>query len=178
MEKTPPENLLFLNFIFYGLGGDLSVWSEVALLCTRVLLEVRINEIPVTLRRDISSERGQPMDIFGGDYALARKAPLDEWVRYPYARSRNKESFLQALFRLLAIPEVASDVSGNVTIHQILRLLYADQLTAVESLFRFESFDQPVLRDTIGRLLCGAYDSALYDNELKIEKNGERVRRG
>jgi hypothetical protein len=27
-----------LNFIFYGLGGDLSDWSEVALLCTRVIL--------------------------------------------------------------------------------------------------------------------------------------------
>ena len=29
-----------LNFIFYGLGGDLADWSAVALLCNRVLLEV------------------------------------------------------------------------------------------------------------------------------------------
>jgi ABC-type uncharacterized transport system ATPase component len=27
-----------LNSIFYGLGGDLTEWSEVALLCTRVVL--------------------------------------------------------------------------------------------------------------------------------------------
>jgi hypothetical protein len=55
-----------------------------------------------------------------------------------------------------------------VTIHQILRLLYADQLSPIENLFRFERFDQPSLRDAIGRLLCGAYESAIYDNELQI----------
>lgn len=32
-----------LNCIFYGLGGDLTDWSEVAKLCSRVLLEVELN---------------------------------------------------------------------------------------------------------------------------------------
>jgi hypothetical protein len=89
-------------------------------------------------------------------------------MRYSYRRSPSLESFSQALFRLLGIPEAASDVSGNVTIHQILRLLYADQLSPVESLFRFEPFDPPALRDAVGRLLCGAYESAIYENELQI----------
>lgn len=43
-----------LNFIFYGLGGDLSDWSAVARLCSRVVIEVRINgnltTLSVTLR--------------------------------------------------------------------------------------------------------------------------------
>jgi hypothetical protein len=157
-----------LNFIFYGLGGDLTEWSEVAKLCTRVLVQTELNGKPVTLSRDISVERGRPMEIFGGDYESARKAPLEEWVRYPYARSQSQESFSQAFFRLIGMPEVASDISGNVTMHQILRLLYADQLSPVENLFRFEPFDSPALRDTIGRLLCGAYDSELYSNELNF----------
>jgi hypothetical protein len=53
--------------------------------------------------------------------------------------------------------------------HQILRLLYSDQLSPVDNLFRFESqFDRPILRDAIGRLLCGGYDPILYENEVKI----------
>jgi len=158
-----------LNFIFYGLGGDLADWSEVARLCSRVLVEIEVNGKVATLSREISTERGQPMEIFGGDFETSKKSPRDEWVRYPYARSQSKESFSQALFRLLGIPEVASETTGNITINQILRLLYADQLSPVESLFKFDTaFDSPVLRDTIGRLLCGAYDSKLYQNELQI----------
>jgi len=157
-----------LNFIFYGLGGDLADWSDTAKLCTRVFVEVMLNGKPATLSREISEERSQPMEIFGGSYELSRKASRDEWTRYPYRRSQNLESFSQTLFRLLGIPEVANDVSGNVTFHQILRLLYADQLSPVENLFKFERFDPPTLRDTIGRLLCGAYDGSLYENELRI----------
>jgi predicted ATP-dependent endonuclease of OLD family len=146
-----------LNCIFYGLGGDLADWSEAALLCNRIIIEVRLNGMPATLSRDISSQHGQPMEIFGGSYEEARLAPRAEWVRYPYRRSASQESFSQALFRLLGIPEVASEVSGNITIHQLLRLLYSDQLSPVENLFKFESrFDPPALRDAIGRLLAGA----------------------
>lgn len=158
-----------LNFIFYGLGGDLYDWSEHAALCTHVIIEVEINGMTATLRRDVSVERGQPMNIFGGSYEASAAAPIEEWVRYPYARSQSMESFSQALFRLLGIPEVANELSGNITMHQILRLLYADQLSPVEHLFKFEkSFDSPIIRDAVGRLLSGAYDSNLYQNELAI----------
>jgi hypothetical protein len=148
-----------LNFIFYGLGGDLAEWSEAALRCDRVMIEVALNGKIATLSRDISTEHIQPMDIFGGDLNLALKAPRAEWIRYPYKRSATKESFSQVIFRLLHIPEVASEVSGNLTMNQVLRLLYADQISNVEHIFKFESFDPPLLRDTIGRLLCGAYDN-------------------
>jgi predicted nuclease with TOPRIM domain len=157
-----------LNCIYYGLGGDLADWSETALLCTRIIVEVRLNGLTATLARDISSETGQPMDIFGGPYEASLKAPLSEWTRYPYRRSANKESFSQAIFRLLTIPEVANDTSGNLTIHQILRLLYSDQLSPVETLFRYDSrFDPPALRDAVGRLLCGSYEGRLYQNEIE-----------
>jgi hypothetical protein len=158
-----------LNSIFYGLGGDLRAWSEAALLCTRVIVEVSVNGLPATLSRDISAEPGQSLDVFGGPYELAVRAPRAEWIRYPYRRSQSRESFSQALFRLLGIPEVAGEATGNLTMHQILRLLYADQLSPVESLFRFEGpFDSPTIRVAVGRLLCGAFDSQLYNNELRI----------
>jgi hypothetical protein len=158
-----------LNVIFYGLGGDLADWSDAAKLCTTVQIEVEINGNTATLSREISTETGQPMDIFGGNYESSQKAARDQWIRYPYKRSPSKESFSQALFRLLGIPEVANDISGNLTMNQILRLLYADQLSPVEHLFKFDSqFDSPLLRDAVGRLLCGAYDGELYQNELSI----------
>lgn len=37
-----------LNSIFYGLGGDLKAWSEAALLCTRIIVEVSVNGLPAT----------------------------------------------------------------------------------------------------------------------------------
>jgi predicted nucleic acid-binding Zn-ribbon protein len=157
-----------LNFLFYGLGGDLADWSETALLCSRVMLEVQMTGKTATLSREISRQIGQPMEIFGGDYEASRSAPRTEWVRYPYRRSAHLESFSQALFRLLKIPEVTSDMSGNVTMHQLLRLLYADQLSPIEDIFRFEHFNDPALRDAVGRLLCGAYDSRIYDNDVRI----------
>jgi hypothetical protein len=160
-----------LNLIFYGLGGDLTDWSETALLCTHVTVEVKINGNPATLSREISQTARQPMEIFGGDYDTALKAPREDWIRYPYQRTTNLESFSQALFRLLGIPEVVNDVSGTITIHQILRLLYSDQLSPVESIFRYQPrFDSPILRDAIGRLLCGAYEAKLYANEVRLRE--------
>ncbi|HEY5305329.1 MAG TPA: AAA family ATPase [Pseudolabrys sp.] len=158
-----------LNFIYYGLGGDLADWSAVARLCTRVIVEIRINGHVGTVSRDISvTSTLQPMDIFAGDYEASHSAPRSEWARYPYRSTQNRESFSQALFRLLGIPEVSSDLSGHITMHQMLRLLYADQLSPIEQLFRFESFDRADLRDTVGRLLCGAYESTVYDNDQRI----------
>lgn len=159
-----------LNFLFYSLGGDLSDWSEVARLCTRVMVEVAFNGKVATLSREISSEAGQPMDIFGGTMAAALEAPRSEWTRYPYKRSSSRESFSQTIFRLLQMPEVGNDTSGNITIHQVLRLLYADQLSPVGNIFKFERFDPPDLRVAIGRLLCGAYDNQLYQNGQRIRE--------
>src|SRR3977135_812115 len=58
-----------------------------------------------------------------------------------------RSSRLGAVGRLAA-PEVANDISGNITINQVLRLLYSDQLSPVEELFRHDNrFDSPALRD-------------------------------
>jgi hypothetical protein len=84
---------------------------------------------------------------------------------------------------LLDVPEATNEVSGNVTVHQMLRLMYADQLSPVGTLFKFEQFDPPLLRETVGRLVFGAYENELYRNELRIkeldkeyvEVNGELI---
>jgi hypothetical protein len=161
-----------LNFLYYGIGGDVSDWSETALLCTRVLTEVSLNGNVATLARDITEKAGQPMEIFGGPMEEALKAPAAGWARYSYRRSESRESFSQILFKLLDIPEASNEASGNVTIHQMLRLMYADQLSPIGTLFKFEQFDPPLLRDTVGRLVFGAYENELYANELRLRELG------
>lgn len=159
-----------LNLLYYALGGDISDWSPAALLCTRVLVEVELNGKIATLSREIVAQSSMPMDIYGGAMVDAAKAPASEWSRYSYRRSENKESFSQTLFRLLDIPEASNEASGNVTVHQMLRLMYADQLSPVGTLFKFEQFDPPQLRDTVGRLIFGAYENEHYANILRIKQ--------
>lgn len=164
-----------MNFIFFGLGGNLdrSAWSEHALKCDFVWLEVELNGNPAVLRRqiDVSSQSG--MEIFGGRYEQAVSAPVESWRRYSYARSKNQESFSQAIFRLLEMPDVAVEGTSSITMHQILRLLYADQLSPTESLFRFEGFDPENLREAVGNLLCGAFDTEVYELQ-QVKKTKER----
>lgn len=161
-----------LNFLFYGLGGDLSDWSDHALLCDYVWLEVEINGNPAVLRREIEKSSRSGMEIFGGSYDDAVAAPLAAWTRYPYQRREKIESFSQALFRLLGMPDVAGEGSGNITMHQMLRLLYADQLSPPEELFRHERMFNPAdVREVIGNLLCGAYDSEIYDSRIRLRED-------
>lgn len=158
-----------LNMLFYGIGGDYVDWSDAALRCQEVFVEVSLNSFVVTLRRAINPEQRQPMLIFAGVLDDAKMAPPSSWTQYPYARS-SKESFSQAIFRLLGIPEFSSDATGSITLHQVMRILYSDQLSPIENLFRKERFDTGALRDAIGRLLCGAYDTEVYENYLQLKK--------
>lgn len=157
-----------LNILVHGLGGDISQWSEHGLLCDRVLVEVDLNGRTATLSREIVRATKRPMDIFGGDLEAALQAGITDWRRYPYISSEGKQSFSQAVFTLLDLPEVQTESSGKLTLHQLLRILYSDQLSPVENIFRFERFDAPIIREAVGRLLCGAYHPEIYENELRI----------
>lgn len=165
-----------MNFLFFGLGGDLdrSAWSKHALLCEHVWLEAEFNGNPAVLRRQVDVSSQSAMEIFGGRYEQSVAAPIEAWKRYPYARSRNQESFSQAIFRLLDMPDVAVEGTSSITIHQVLRLLYADQLSPTESLFRFEGYDPENLREAVGNLLCGTFDTEIYElQQLKRTKERE-----
>lgn len=159
-----------LNLIYYGLGGDVTDWSPAAQRCTRVLIQAQLNGKQATLAREIATRGLTPMEIFGGPMDEALAAATSEWSKYPYRRGDARESFSQVLFRLLEIPEASNEASGNVTVHQLLRLMYADQLSPVGTLFKFEQFDPPTLRDTVGRLLFGAYENEHYANLLRVRE--------
>lgn len=156
------------NFIFYVLGGDFTNWTNEAKKCANVYAEVEINNAIITLKRDIEDTYSRPMWIYWGKIDDALKSASQNWEIYPYRLSDNKKSFSNILFNLLDYPEIKAD-NSNITMHQILRLLYIDQDSPTQSLFRYEQFDTPLNRQTISELLLGIYDDTLYDNRLRVK---------
>lgn len=158
------------DFIFFILGGDVSEWKPEAERCSEVFAEILINDAPVTLRRTISRQVKQPMMIYWDSIDRARASAADGWQVFSFPRSKEKESFSQVLFRALGMPEVRSDMESNITMHQLLRLIYVDQLSPVENLLRTEPFDTALTRSIIRDLLYGLYDDTLYLCELKLRQ--------
>jgi hypothetical protein len=166
-----------MDFIFYVLGGENIPWKNEALLCSDVLAEISANGAPATLRRPVNDNPRNPLSIFWGDLVEAQAAPYTAWETYPYQRSQSKESFSQILFRMLELPELRGEGASNITMHQLLRLLYVDQRTPHDEIFRSESFDQMLTRETVGNYLCGIYSGDLYDAQIELKAVESRLER-
>lgn len=153
------------DFIFYILGGEFDNWKTVASACDQVQAEVITCGGLLTLRRDIGRAQ-TPMEVFFGPMADAEKHGLDGWESYPIRRSEKHESFSQIMFRASGIPEAQSQGAANITMNQIMRLLYSDQRTPSAFLFRYENFDTREIREAVGDLICGLSVYELYEIEL------------
>ncbi|MDB5600838.1 MAG: hypothetical protein JWN71_2882 [Xanthobacteraceae bacterium] len=156
------------DLIFFALGGDLSSWKPEAASCDLTFAELIINGASVTLRREITETIQQPMWIFFGNFSSALANADDGWQKFPYRRYGDKESFTQVLFRLMDMPEVPAEAEANITMHQILRLMYVDQMTPVDRIFRFEARDSALRRQAVGDLLCGVLDDRIYPAQLEL----------
>lgn len=167
------------NLIFYSLGGDFSNWTAAAQRCREVYSETDMSDATLTLKRAVTETSQQGLDIFWGPFSDARKSTFEGWKHFPY-RQTNKESFSTVLFSTLGLPEVRSPEDNKITMHQVLRLLYIDQESPPQSLFRFERFDQPVTRLTTAELLLGVHDDSLYRDRLELrnaeQQNSEKQR--
>jgi peptidoglycan hydrolase CwlO-like protein len=157
------------NFIFYVLGGDFNNWTTEALKCKEVIAEVRINDAVITLKREIKEAGLQPMSIFWNTYEESKNDSMN-WQTFPYKQTTNATSYTNVLFKALSFPEVKNEENSNITIHQILRLLYIDQETPTQSLFRFERFDPPLTREAVAEILLGIYDDSLYFQRLRLKQ--------
>ena len=164
-----------IRFIFYALGGAYNGFVPEALKCEYVMAEVSINENSVvTLKRylDVNAEQRanskSPMYIYYGtlDDSL-RDKKKDAWQMFGYNTTSEKRSFSNVLFEMLGLPEVKSD--SNITMHQILRLVYLDQESPTESLFYFDRFDKELTRETTAEVLLGVYDEDLYRAKLDLQ---------
>lgn len=158
------------DLIFFSLGGDLTEWKDEAGSCDQTFAEVALNGTVATLRRDIEPGKTQvPMWIYFGSLSDGRANDIEGWSKFSYSRYGDRESFSQILFRALDIPEVPSD-DANITMHQILRLMYVDQMTPVSAIFRMEERDAPNRRQAVGDLVCGVLDDRIYPSQIRARQ--------
>lgn len=156
-----------LDFIAYTLGAENIPWKKEALLCDSSIAEIELNGKVVTLRRDVNDKAMNPLYIFWGSVEKASMATYADWEIYPFRRSENKLSFTQAILLALDMPEAQGDGASNLTMHQFLRVIYADQPSLHSPIFRSDTFDSALTRETVGGYLCGIFDDKLYVAQLE-----------
>jgi len=164
-----------LDFIAYALGAENIPWKQEALLCDWVIAEVLLNGRAVTLRRSVENKPLIPMYIFWDSYDNALAAPTDNWEFYGFRRAASRLSFTQALLLALGLSEAQGDGASNLTMHQLLRVLYADQPSLHSPIFRTDSFDSALNRETIGAYLTGVYDDNLYTAQLNKRETEKEI---
>ena len=170
-----------IRFIFFVLGGSYGDFVPEALRCQYVTAEVKINGIVYTLKRYLEKtddgtkvKKTTPMYIYYGSIEECEKDQRsDKWQLYGYNTLSNRRSFSNVLFELMGLPEVKE--GSNITIHQILRLIYLDQESPLSSLFFFEQFDQSFTRETVAELLMGLYNEQLSDAKLYRLKLKDKI---
>jgi len=167
------------QFIFYILGGAFNDWVKEAKRCKGVIAEVEMNGATMVFRRNITinpetnkANDKEPLYIYWGSLEELDKEKEHHWHRYSYNTTEDKKSYSNAIFENLDIPIVKGE--NNITIHQILRLLYLDQDSPTSSLFLYEQFDSTLTRETISDLLLGVYNQILYDQkQRKVDADRE-----
>ena len=154
-----------IELVYYVLGADRIEWKEEALKCDYVIAEIEINNHILSLKREIKPESISPLYVFWGKID---DATITSWEVYSMRRSIERESFSQIMLRALNIPD--SNENNSLTMHQILRILYIDQLSPVNLLMRPEPYDPTSLREAVSKTLMGAYDIQLLEDESELKR--------
>ena len=167
-----------IDLINYSLGSEITDWTNEQLKCDYVTVELSVNGHIVTLIRNITPTGQERVLFFDG--AMAKALTCDEgWNKFPMRRNQDTHSFSQHIFELLGLPRHQTDDSKNLTMHQILRLMYVDQLSATTKLLKEEQkFDNVTTRRAIGEYLLGidaleAYN--LRQELIEANKSFEKV---
>jgi len=167
-----------LDFIAYTMGAENIPWKKEGLLCDTSIAELFLNGKAITVRRDVNEKVMNPLYIFWGSFEEAMHAGHAAWEVFPFRRSSSKISFTQALLLALDLSEAQGDGASNLTMHQFLRVMYADQPSLHSPIFRLDTFDNALTRETVGNYLCGMFDDELYVSQLEkrnLDKDVQRL---
>ncbi|WP_423186824.1 AAA family ATPase [Alishewanella sp. d11] len=166
-----------IQLLMYGLGYEVPNWKDEAGQCNNIFVGLTINGNALTIRRKNNGTEKQSMDFCFSDMDTALRSPLTNWVSFPYAIG-SKPSFSQQMFEVLGIPEAKADANNNnITLHQIYRLLYADQSNTSRAIFNNEPFDSAFKRESVGKYLLGLYDNELYEAKIKLVEEEKKLQK-
>lgn len=172
-----------LDLIFYVMGGEPKKddWKYPADVCSYVWAEISVNGKIITLKRLIDSSGAVPhIEIYDGIYEKAVK-DSENWSDYGPRRNGDKLSFSEVMFELFDWGQYKSSDYNNLTMHQIMRLIYLSQSSDSNRIFRKESTrsDNENTRLAIAEFLLGlddlethAYRQNLLKNEREYEISG------
>lgn len=173
-----------LELLFYVLGGEIksNQWLYPADKCDDIVCQLRINENSFTIKREIEKGSIPPISIRSGAFDDPA-VDSEPWGVYGPRRNEadSKMSFSQKFFELLGWESHKTEDYANLTMHQILRLLYVDQETASTKIFRAEDNlrgDSDGIRTAIAEFLLGLdnLDTHQLRQELLIaEREFERI---
>jgi len=159
------------DFIFYLLGGENVEWTDEAASCDWVSGEINLSCMILSLRREIKKDETPAIAICDGPLSETLKSQVG-WSSYGRSRSSQKESFSQFIFDRLGLPQTKSaDSQTNITMYQVLRVIYGDQSTDSTSILRKERqpfADRQDIRSSVGEMLLGIDD--LQGHDLRQEQ--------
>ncbi|WP_404474323.1 AAA family ATPase [Vreelandella venusta] len=166
-----------VDLMSYALGAVLTEWTKEQLSCDWVIVEVVLNGNIFCLRRDITESGQAKMDIFEGKFEDALNS-VAAWTQYSMRRSNERHSFSQQIFELLGMPRHKTDDSKNLTLHQILRLMYVDQLSATTKLLKEDKeWDNATFRRAIGDYLLGIDDLEAHNLRQDLLSENKKFER-
>lgn len=169
--KNSSGKSTIIHFLFYALGGAFNEWVKEARECSKVLVEIEANGATLVLMRELNFDKDgksnsqEPMYVFWGEL---NDLTAEKWKKFNFKTSLHSLSFSNVLFDALEIPIVKGE--SNITMHQLLRLLYIDQESPTSSLFLYEHFDTNLTRETVSDLLLGIYSQELYDKKIRKDE--------
>ncbi|HBA71208.1 MAG: hypothetical protein A2X82_00650 [Geobacteraceae bacterium GWC2_55_20] len=167
-----------MDLIFFALGGDVKGWTAEAASCDAVFCELLLNEKVFTFIREIEQKEKSKMCIYEGALEDS-KSNVTNWQVFPYASSAFKKSFTQIVMNILGMPYHKTDDNANLTLHQLLRFIYVDQITPPTMIFRQEEqFDSENTRTAIGEYLLGLDDLEVHklrQELLKFNKEFDEI---
>jgi len=159
-----------MDLLAFSIGAENIRWKPQALMCSSTLTEVLLNNKPVCFKREISKDSLRPLSIFWGEMNEALKSSPNQWETYPFKRSEKSLSFSQVILDALDMPLAQGEGASILTLHQILRVLYADQPSVHSPIFRNDNFDKALTRETVGDYLCGIFDDTLYSSLIRLKQ--------
>ena len=152
-----------MDLLNYSLGSETAEWTDEQAKCDWVITQASVNGHPITLKRHISSTGQERVQFFDGVMSKALST-TEGWQKYPMRRNENTHSYSQQIFELLRLPRHKTDDDKNLTMHQILRLMYVDQLSSTTKLLKEDQrFDNVTTRRAIGEYLLGIDSLEAYN---------------
>lgn len=159
-----------MDLLAFSIGAENIRWKPQALLCSSTLTEVYLNDKPACFRREITTETLRPLSVFWGTMNEALESSPSQWETYPFKRTEKTLSFSQVILNALDMPLAQGEGASILTMHQILRVLYADQPSVHSPIFRNDIFDKALTRETVGDYLCGIFDDTLYSSQIRLKQ--------